>query len=255
MGTSGESILADDDAQEVYDHYRRLFLQGKERAEVRKALEICWMDSIADVDDGAVFWLAVAQAQWEFGSVEEEVRERVQEVVVNGLGLARWREGGPEMLAKREKAIREFAAKICSPNPKPIKPRMEKRHPPVYLPGDCLSVELLDGRFGAVLVIDCDDTHHTEGFDVIALLQWHSAKRPPLELFEGLPLISPPEDGRLIPVVRRCYARSHRTTKKKLHQVGQLPRKKTEVITKKTGFMGRWQEVVSDLEHYYGLRS
>lgn len=255
MGTSGDSILADDDAREVYDHYRRLINQGQDDAAVRQALERSWADSIADSDDGPIFWFAVAQAQWEFGKLDPEVMRTVAEIVDGGLGLERWREGGSSMLAKREKVVREFLDKISKPNPKPVKPRVEKRYPPIYLPGDCLAVELSDGSFGAVIVLACDDRHETEGFDIVALLEWHSAERPPLELFEQGLLIRPDEDGRLIPVVRKCYARSHKKMQNKLHQIGQVSRHKTRDINKATRFMGRWEEVISDLEHYYGLRS
>jgi hypothetical protein len=255
MGAWSDSILADDDAQEVYDHYRRLINQGKEHAAVRQALERSWADSITDSDDGPIFWFAIAQAQWEFGQLDADVMRRVAEIADKGLGLERWREGGPSMLSKREKVVRDFLNKISKPNPNPVKRRGEKRYPPIYLPGECLAVELNDGAFGAVIVLACDDSHDIEGFDIVALLEWHSAEKPPLNFFEKVLLIRPNEDGRLIPVVRRCYARSHKKMRSQLHQVGQISRSKTDATNKATRFMGRWEEVVSDLERYYGLRS
>lgn len=255
MAAWGDSILADDDAQDVYHHYCRLFNQGKEHAEVRQALEAGWADSIADSDEGPTFWFAVAQAQWEFGSLEEAVLCRVLEIADKGLGFDRWREGGSKMLASREKVVREFLDTISKPNPKPKKRKVEKRYPPLYLPGACLAVELHDGTFGAAIVLATNDKHHTEGFDIVALLEWHSVERPPLTLFDQRPWIRPAEDGRLIPVVRKCYARHHAKAKGQLISVGQVSRHKDDAKRTGTGFAGRWQELISDLEYYYGLRT
>jgi hypothetical protein len=36
MGAWGKGILADDDAQEIYEEYRRLHAEGKDHAAVRK---------------------------------------------------------------------------------------------------------------------------------------------------------------------------------------------------------------------------
>lgn len=255
MGTWSDSILADDEAQEVYDHYRRLFNQGNDHSAVRQALERCWADSIADDDDGPVFWFAVAWAQWEYGALDEEVMRRISDIVEQGKGLDRWREGGPQMLAKREKAVRELLNTISKPNPKPKKRKVEKRHPPIYLPGACLAVPLNNGAFGAVIVLATDDRHTTEGFDIVALLEWCSNELPPLTFFAKRPMIRPDPEGRLIPVVRKCYARTHRKWKGKLIQVGQAARHKDDAASLATRFMGRWDEVISDLEHYHGLRS
>jgi hypothetical protein len=158
------------------------------------------------------------------------------------------------MLARREKIVREFLDKIRTPNPKPKKRKVEKRHPPVYQSGDCLAVELSDGTFGAAIVLDTDDSHDTEGFDFVGLLEWHSAEQPPLKSFDKRRWIRPPKAGRLIPIVRKCFARFHRKVKGKIVRVGLVSRHKDDPKSDGTGFVGRWEEVISDLEHYYGLR-
>lgn len=255
MGTWSESILADDDAQDVVHHYRRLYNQGMEHTAVRQALEQGWAEAIADSDEGPIFWFAVAAAQWEFGALDADLLERIREIVEQGRGLDRWREGGPHLLAKREQVMREFLHEVSQRNPRPKKRKVEKRHPPIYLPGACLAAELGDGTFGAVLVLATDDRHETEGFDIVALLEWRSADKPPLPTFHQRQLIRPDANGRLIPVVRKCFARSHRTARSKLTQVGQLARPESDAPLLRTRFQGRWQEAITDLEHYYGLRS
>ncbi len=254
MATWGSSILADDDAEEIHQDYRRLYNQGKEHADVRRALQEAWADSLNDSDDAPVFWFAVALAQWEYGALDDDVLQHVTEIVDHGLGLDRWREAGPKPLANRQKVVREFLTKIRQSNSKPLKRKAEKRYPPIYLPGICLAVRLTDDSYGAALVLETDNRHHTEGFDIVALLEWHSTAIPALDFFQTASRIQPDPDGRLIPVVRKCYARSHnKKWRGSFTEIGQisLPR---NVPSRKTGFMDDWEGLVSDLEYYYGLR-
>ncbi len=264
MGAWGDSIFADDDAQDIYHHYRRLYNQGKEHAQVRRELERTWADSIADSDDGPIFWFAVARAQWEFGALDADVLRRIAEIVEKGLGLDRMREGGPRMLAKREKVVREFLDKISRPNPKPKKRKVEKRYPPVYQPGDCLAIELSDGTFGAVIVLATDDKHDTEGVDYVGYLEWHANEEPPLSFFSERRWLGARKARDVGKTVKgkswigsgtiMCFARFHRQMKNRIRRVGQVSLRKDDPKYDGTGRTGRWDEVSSDLEEYYGLR-
>ena len=258
MGAWGDSIFADDDAQDAYNHYRRLYNQGKEHADVRQELERDWADSIADSDEGPVFWFAIARAQWEYGALDADLLQRVAEIAKQGLGLDRWREGGARMLAKREKAVHEFLAKLSLANPKPKKRKVEKRYPPIYQAGDCLAIELCDGTFGAVIVLATDNAHHTEGIDCIGLLEWHANEAPPLSFFNERrwldikrksSLSFPPDE----PV--KCFARFHRPMKDRIRRVGQVPLRPDDPKCVGPGpcRTDRWDNVCFDLEEYYGL--
>jgi hypothetical protein len=118
MGTWGDSIFADDDAQDMYHHYRTLYNEGKEHDDVRQEMQRIFADEIRDSDDGPIFWFAVARAQWEFGSLDPKVLKQVEKIMKEGLGLDRWREGGEKMLVRRKKVRGEFLDKIRQPNPK-----------------------------------------------------------------------------------------------------------------------------------------
>jgi hypothetical protein len=264
MGSWGDSIFADDDVQDVYHHYRRLYNQGQDHTEVRRELERAWAESIEDSDDGPGFWFAVARAQWEFGALDADVLRRIEDISEKGLGLDRWREGGPRMLAKREKLVREFLEKIRQPNPKPKKRKVEKRYPPVYQPGDCLAIELCDGSFGAVIVLATDDTHDTEGFDCVGYLEWHAKIEPPLSFFSERRWLGAKEARELAQTIKgeswigsgmiSCLARFHRPMKNRIRRVGQVSLHSDDPKHKRLGRTGRWDEVASDLELYYGLR-
>lgn len=255
MGTWGDSIFADDEAQDIYHHYRRLYNQGKDHPAVRREMERAWSESISDSDDGPLFWFAVARAQWEYGALDKDVLGHVKEIAKKGLGLDRWQEAGARALARRKEIVREFLEKIRRPNPKPKKRKVERRYPPIYQPGDCLAIRLSDDTFGAVLVLAIDDTHHTEGIDFVGFLEWHAKKKPPLDLFQQRRWLGHKKKRSIDPDVMMCLARFHRREKKNIEQIGHVPLRKDDPKYTRTGRMGGWDNVRRDLEIYYGLRS
>ncbi|WP_425616360.1 hypothetical protein NA78x_000006 [Anatilimnocola sp. NA78] len=251
MGTWGDSILADDDAQDVYEHYRKLFNEGKSHAAVLRELKQDWAETIADSDEGPTFWFAVARAQWEFGELDKAVLKRVEQIEKKGLGLERWREGGPKLLAKREKVVREFLEKIRQPNPKPKKPKAEKQHRSIFQPGDCLAIELSDGKFGAAIVLATDDTH-VQGFDWVVYLEWHDAEPPPLDFYTKRRWFN----TKLSWLDRATWvlASTYRKTKNKIRHIGNVPLKANDPQSTVRS-NGGWSSVIGAIERYYGIES
>jgi hypothetical protein len=253
MGTWGDSIFADDDAQDIYHHYRQLYNQGQTHDEVLRQMEQDWAETLADSDDGPIFWFAVARAQWEFGELTPDVLRRVEEIAEQGLGLDRWREGGPRMLAKCEKAVREFRDKLRTSNPKPKKQKIAKRYPPIYQPGDCLALELCDGSWGAALVLATDDRHATEGRDYVAALEWHASEEPPLDFFHQRLWLGSSSPQFVRPSTIMCFARFHSKMKQRIRRLGQVPLKQGDPKYNGTGRAGGWDNLISEVERYYGL--
>ena len=55
MGTWNSTILADDDAQDIYAHYCRLVNNGQDFSTARQGLERSWADTLADADRSVLF--------------------------------------------------------------------------------------------------------------------------------------------------------------------------------------------------------
>jgi hypothetical protein len=87
-----------------------------------------WASALDDVDDGPVFWLALAATQWNYGQLQPAVGKRALEVIDTGADLGRW-EGSH--LDRRRKVLLELRAKLVSAQPKPKRPRKLKQVPPV----------------------------------------------------------------------------------------------------------------------------
>jgi hypothetical protein len=82
-----------------------------------------WGSSIADVNDGPVFWLSLAHTQWKYGCLTDEMRQRALAVIDSGADLQRW--AGPHE-SKRRAALNTLKATLLSPQPKPRRPRRRK---------------------------------------------------------------------------------------------------------------------------------
>ena len=185
MGTWSTEILDDDFACDVYDVFMAGYDNGKELELIRTEAEKANSKAIADLDKGPIFWLALAQAQWECGALDSDVRQKVREIVQQGLGLEPWAEGAAQLLQERKEVLRSFLVKIETPPVKVRRREPRKEHPPIFAPGVCLSVLLPNGEFGAVIVLAAKHEHKEFGKNLVGILAYHSKSKPTLATFEA----------------------------------------------------------------------
>ena len=69
------------------------------------------------------------------------------------------------------------------PSGRTTKPRKTVIRRPKFKPGDCLSIHLPDGRYAAALVLAADDSNPEHGLDLIAVLDFLSPDKPPIDVF------------------------------------------------------------------------
>lgn len=205
MGTWGTSILASDTARDVYDDYMKAFNRGQNHEGILGKIMKERQEEISDEDDGPVVWLAVAKAQWDCGALAPSVLREVERIVKEGPGLVRWEESGKRLLEQRKRKLAAFLQGIRTPNPKPRKPRRAVKRKPVFEPGDCLSIRLDDGTYGAAIVLaappESDDPFRdTYGMNVVCCLTYRSQQKPDMTVFDRrqwLRLTHHSWDGRL----------------------------------------------------------
>lgn len=138
MGTTSAALFSDDVACDVRDEFIEMFSTCVDATAVTKALIRSWSDSIQDVEDGPIFWLALAATQWKYGCLGEEVRARALQVVDGDLDLKRW-EGAS--VARRRTVLLSLREKLLSPQPAARRPPRRK---PVVVPS--IKVTSPDGR-------------------------------------------------------------------------------------------------------------
>ena len=85
MGSWGVTSFQNDVAEDVKNDYISLLKKGKEGIEATEELTLRYEDSIVDPDDAPIFWLALADVQWDYGRLEKCVGEKALYYIRQGL--------------------------------------------------------------------------------------------------------------------------------------------------------------------------
>jgi hypothetical protein len=184
MGTWGYGLRSDDFVSDVLGVFEDLLKSGHSIADASNAVRAKFRSSLEDFDEGLQFWLALADMQRTYGRVDADVLTRVKSDLATGRGLERWQDR-PKDLAKRKKVLEALVHKIETPNPRPKRiPKVVVR-PPKFQPGDCLSICLSNGQYGAALVLATDHSNPEYGKDLVGVLDYLATDKPALDVFEG----------------------------------------------------------------------
>ena len=201
MGTWGTGILDDDFARDVYDRYEDASGSGQPAEAIVKALVGEFAEQIADPDEGPVFWLALARAQWDYATVDKSVSARVEEIISKGLGLARWEEAGAKELSRRKTALAKFATTIATP--RKTRKRIARPADIPFAVGGCLAIDLGDGYFGAAVV-----TRHNPGRSashILSIVDFHGHEPPVAATFNPPSWLAVTKDPTLTIVKYQLY--------------------------------------------------
>ena len=183
MGTWGFRITDDDIVSDIISSITDELKAGNDLEHASARAREKFAELEGDADEAPLLWLALAHVQWKYGTVENQVLQRVRDDISIGNGLERWGDDS-EALARRKAALAKFLAQIESPNPRPSKfPKVIIRRAP-YSKGDCLAVLLPDGRFTAALVLNVDDANPEYGKNLIASLDYLERTPPDIDVFK-----------------------------------------------------------------------
>lgn len=117
MGTWGAKLYQDDLAHDVRDQFKELLRRGKTTEESTKDLIAEYAYAIHDSDDGAIFWLALADTQWELGRLMPEVKKQAMSWLDKGGDLAKWQMENSKLAPLRKKTLDELYKKLSTPQP------------------------------------------------------------------------------------------------------------------------------------------
>ncbi len=177
MGAWGTAIFSDDTAADVRDDYRDLLGDGLEPAAATDALLERMKETVADSDEGPVFWLALALTQHKLGRLEERVQREALRVIDDGLGLDRWREAGPAELRRRQAALAKTRQILASPQPPPKKVRPRFRDRCEWTGGEFVGYQLTSGGWIVLHVVGTFTHQNGEGV-VCQILDWRGDALP-----------------------------------------------------------------------------
>jgi hypothetical protein len=186
MGTWGTAISSNDTFEDIRGEFFEMYNEGFEPAEVSKNLINSNQEIIDDEEESNNFWFALALCQWECKSLERELLERVTQIISSGKDIALWKELGAEKsdLSARQKTLEKFLEKLNSEKKNPKRRKKKKFRDSIFKKGDCLSIRLSSGSFGAAFVLESEE--QTEyGFNLIAICDYIGSEPPTLELFKN----------------------------------------------------------------------
>lgn len=184
MGTWGAGIRQDDFVCDVEGAFEDHLKDGKSVGDATKSVHEQFAHALDDSDDGPLFWIALADMQWTYGDLDPSVLQRVREIIESDTGMERWGERSDKLYKQRKTALTKFHDKISRANPKPSRPPKRIKREPKFTAGDCLSVQLENGQYGAALVLATDSSNAEHPTDLVAELDYLSDQPPMIEDFK-----------------------------------------------------------------------
>ena len=76
MGTWGPNLYQNDTSLDVKDEFEKLYNEGKNVQEITDILTEDYKSIIGDIEEEPLFWLALADTQWEFGVLLPVVKHK-----------------------------------------------------------------------------------------------------------------------------------------------------------------------------------
>lgn len=192
MGAWGTAIFSDDTASDVRQEFRDLVGEGRTPEEATKLMVENWRDTVADAEEGGVFWLALASTQWSLGRLLPDVKSKALRVIDSGSDLKRWETAGSKGISKRLALLSKLREQLVSPQPAQKKVPPPFRNSTSWAVGDVVAYRLLTLDYCLLRVIG----HHTDRggtSPVVELLDWTGATIPEAS------------ELRRIPICRRIY--------------------------------------------------
>ena len=221
MGAWGFGVREDDFVLDVIGAFEDFLKAGKNMREATDALQSRFVAALSDEDDGSLFWLAVADVQWTYGSLDSHVRDQVRQDLESGRSLAAWSES-EHGLSRRRAALEKFLGKIEQRNPRPKKlPKLVVRAPR-FSPGDCLSICLSSGQYAAALVLAADHSHMENGRNLIGILDYLAADKPSISVFRERNWLVLQHPGARPLDIAWYFATGYRGMKDRLEVVGTI---------------------------------
>ena len=162
MGAWGANLYQDDVALDVKDEYKDNLRRGKTNEEAMQEIIDKYQELLEDEEERGVFWLALADTQWNLGRLDEQVKEQALEIIELGTDLKRW-EINEKLYNKRKEILEKLKEKLLSPQPEEKRMPKYRTYKCEWENGDVFAYQLkseyakeqgLEGRYLIIQKID-----------------------------------------------------------------------------------------------------
>lgn len=206
MGAWGTGLYQDDTAYDIKEDYITYLKVGMTNEEATRKIieENDWCFEYED--EGALLWFALADTQWKYGRLLDEVKEKAIRCIDSGVDLEKWREEDEKLCEKRKKVLEALKERLNSEQPPEKKVSKIKFYRAYWEVGDILLYQILNKELEGhkwykkyillkvvgneklyVGSLPRDVYYHEE--DIISLYNWIGNKKPDIETIKRLQII------------------------------------------------------------------
>src|SRR5438105_1101139 len=151
MSAWGVAVFSDDLAADVRDAYRERIGERLSPTQAVEKLLVQFASSVADQDEGPVFWIALASVQWKLGRLEEGTQREALRVIESGQDLLRWQ--GSKNQQKRAAVLEKVRQQLLSPPPPPKRVPRTIKEANDWQGGEVVGLRLHSGNWALMRVI------------------------------------------------------------------------------------------------------
>lgn len=198
LGAWGTSLYANDSACDLRGDYVEKLKSGKSNPEATQELLEEYQAVLEDPEEGALFWFALADTQWNYGRLLPEVKEKALYYLSRNEEQDRWAASGSKNFSAWQKTLLQLQEKLSSPQPK------EKRVSP-FRPyhckwnlGDIFAYQLTsdyskslgyDRKYVAFRKVSEDTWYPMHVVPVIQIYLWMGDEIPTIDSLKELPVL------------------------------------------------------------------
>ncbi len=186
MGTWGTAISSNDTYKDVYSEFMDLYNDGLEVQEITDIIVKRNSEIIDDPEDGHNFWFAIAMAQWQCKALDNNVFNKVIQIVENDDDIKSWHVLGASRkdIDKRKGVLKAFIEKLSTETPKVKRRKKKILRDSIFLKGDCLVFKLHSGNYGGAFVL-ASEKQTEYGMNLIATTTLDQKEIPTVEDFKN----------------------------------------------------------------------
>lgn len=245
MGTWGPGLYQDDitcDIKEEYRNWLRLTQSNKIATHEVLNNNLC-----GDSEEDNLIWLALADTQWSYGRLTDEVKVEALKCLENGVDLERWNEN-KNQYNKRKKILENLKEKLNSPQPPKKKVPKLVIDKALWEKGDVLLYKLCDkklegtdwyNKYVLLKVVGINKTNigslpkeYMDEQNILIILNWIGSHEPTTEILSRIQAVYDYTGQLNDRNIWYCIISNNqkREKKKKLKVITEEPVSKEEII-------------------------
>lgn len=196
MGTWGVKLYQDDVTSEVKENYIDKLKRGAKDLELTQEMLREFTDFLNDDEEASLFWFALSDIQWNYGRLEETVKEKALYYLDKGYDLTRWEES--KHYKKRKQILGELRDKLSQEQPKRKRVMGYRFFRCEWVIGDVFAIKLdseiskKNNYFGKYMLFQkIDNTSEYPGHTVpvVRVFKWIGEELPTFDMIKQLTIM------------------------------------------------------------------